>query len=354
MGGIGEAMSAEILRPGLLTTIQDLGRPGWQKYGIVAGGALDPVALRIANLLVGNPENEAGLEITGTGLMLQFHQNARIAVCGGALSPMVDGKPLPCWRPVAVRKGSVLAFHAPCEGYRAYLAVAGGFDVPPFLGSRSTYLHARVGGFRGRALQVGDVLPFRAPAPVPLGQETEANGEDSDKIPFVAARWRICTEALVAGPGRAMVRVMRGPQWDWFAPQARYRFFTEAFRVMPQSDRMGCRLEGPPLERSVTAEMISEAVTAGSVQVPPDGRPIVLLADRPTTGGYPKIAQVATVDLPLLAQWRPGMEVRFQEIGLKEAQRLYVERERRLRQLAVAVRIRAQRGGWYVSRGFKL
>lgn len=329
-------MSIRVIRSGLLTSVQDLGRYGLQKHGVIVSGAMDSFALRVANLLVGNGEGEGALEITMLGPTLLFEENSLISVCGGSLSPRIDGHPVPEWRPVYVKRGSVLQFGAPLSGCRAYLAVAGGFDVPVVMGSRSTYLRAGIGGFQGRALREGDVLPVRPPSEWAARRMNEL-AATAGSHSFAASGWGVSREILPAYGKNPVLRVVRGTQFDRFAPDSRERFFNSEFLVTPQSDRMGYRLAGPRLSLSKREELVSEAVSAGTVQVPSEGNPIVLLADRQTTGGYPKIAQVITVDLPVIAQVKPGEKIRFQEIPLDAAQELYVLREMELRLLKQGV-----------------
>ncbi|MED0681185.1 biotin-dependent carboxyltransferase family protein [Aneurinibacillus thermoaerophilus] len=330
-------MRIKVLRPGLLTTIQDLGRYGFQKQGIIASGAMDPFALRMANLLVGNEENAAALEITLMGPRLEFESDTLISICGADLSPEVDGKPILLWRPVYVRGGSVLAFRGCTSGCRAYLAVAGGFNVEKVLGSRSTYLRAHIGGYKGRALQEGDRLEFGEPSEWGAWQMrmlAAAGGRSAD--------WTISSEVFPAYGKNPVVRVIRGAQFDCFTPESRQQFFASAFRVTPQSDRMGYRLQGPQLSLAAPLEMISEAVAPGTIQVPSEGQPIALLADRQTVGGYPKIAQIISVDLPVIAQVKPGEKIRFQEVSLEEAEMLYLTREEQIQQVKQGIALRYQ------------
>jgi antagonist of KipI len=323
-----------VLRPGLLTTVQDLGRHGLQQYGIGPGGAMDTVALRVANLLVGNVESAAGLEITLKGPTIQFESEALIAIGGGNLSATIAGRRLPTWRPVGVGRDSVLSFEEPVSGCRAYLAVAGGIDVPVVLGSRSTHLRARFGGFEGQALRSGDKLETGPPSPSArrlLRRLAVPSGG------LAAVEWSVSLRGLGMQTAGSPARVIRGTHFDRFTPASGRMLFDSPFRITPQSDRMGYRLSGPLLESSL-AEMVSEPVCTGTIQVPPEGQPIVLMADRQTTGGYPRIGQVITVDLPLLAQLKPGESVTFTEVSLEEAQRLYLAREMELEQVAKGVK----------------
>jgi antagonist of KipI len=327
-----------ILRPGLLTSIQDLGRVGFQKYGVIMSGAMDTYAHLVANLLVGNEEGGAALEITLTGPTIKIEQNLLIAITGGDLSPTIDSIPVPLWKPVYVKKGSVLQF-GPCKsGCRAYLAVAGGISVEKVMGSASTYLRAGIGGFHGRALEADDVLRFGAPSKKAL-QLMEQLQESIDG-PFSTTTWSVQTERVVPDEKITTIRVTLGTHYGQFTKESRHAFFEQIFKVSPQSDRMGYRLSGDPLTLSNSFEMISEAVALGTIQVPANGHPIILLADRQTTGGYPRIGQVVTVDLSLLAQIKPGAQIQFKEVSLQEAEELYLNREKDLQELRAGVTLK--------------
>jgi antagonist of KipI len=332
-------MPISVLTPGLLTTVQDLGRFGYQKEGLVVSGALDAVALRTANILVGNPENAAGLELTLRGPALRCEADALLALTGANLGASLDGQPVPLSRPVAVRAGTVLAFEKPRTSGRAWLAVAGGVAVPPVLGSRATYLRAALGGLAGRALRAGDELPVGEWSAT--GQQLFQTILSKTAAGWAAARWAAPAPPL-AGPGAPLVvRALPGPEYAQFAPASQRAFWAESFTVTIEADRMGARLSGPPLARPVATELLSSAVTFGTVQVPPGGQPIVLLADCQTTGGYPRLAQVIAADRGRLAQALPGAQLRFQPVGLAEAQALYLAQEQRLRALARAVYLKA-------------
>lgn len=332
-------MSITVLEPGLLTTIQDLGRTGYQQFGVVVGGALDTFALRVANTLVDNPEDAAGLEITLRGPALRFEQSQLIAISGADLTPQIDGYSLKAWRPVAVRQGSVLHFGEPRRGCRAYLAIAGGIDVPLVMGSRSTYLRAQIGGFEGRALRAGDLLKT-SPSSEPAARRTQRWLDAAHPAPLFCPSWSVAELSQTPNDSVVVVRALRGAQFDWFDTASQQAFFAEEFTVTTQSDRMGYRLAGPHLALTTDREMLSEAVTAGTIQVPPAGQPIVLMADRQTTGGYPKIADVATVDLSALAQARPGDKIRFQETSIEAAQELIRKRQANLNLLKQAILLR--------------
>jgi len=326
-------MSIEVIRPGLLTTVQDLGRYGYQRFGVVAGGVIDEWAQRLANAAVGNDASDATLEITMQGPVLRFGEDALVAVCGADLAPRVEGEPFPQGRPVRVRQGAVLEFRSGDQGCRAYLAVRGGLRVPVVMGSRSTYIRAALGGFEGRALKKGDqipIAPYEAGWYASLDRAIEEGG-----MPFAAPRWSFGPTAIPASARR--VRVIAGPQWDLFSQETRELFLGTEFGVSVNSDRMGYRLTGAIIRLRRPAEMISEAVTFGTIQVPPDGNPIILMADRQTTGGYPKIAHVAAVDLPRLAQTRPLERFAFELVTLAEAQQAYLARERELARIVEGI-----------------
>jgi KipI family sensor histidine kinase inhibitor len=306
------APGLEVIKPGLLTTVQDLGRTGHRASGLPLSGAMDAFALRVANLLVGNAEGEAGLEVTLLGPELAFSADAVVAVCGA------EFEGVPAWRPLRVGAGERINFGAVRRGYRAYVAIAGGLDLAPVFGSRSTYLRAALGGFRGRALQAGDRIGLRAPGPGPDHRGFRPLGT-----------WRLSPGIFPAYAAAVTLRVVRGAQAGEFGT----RLADAEFQVSPQSDRMGLRLAGPALARRGTEELLSSPVAPGTVQVPPDGHPIILMADAQTIGGYPQAAHVVGPDLPLAAQLKPGDRVRFREITIEEAHRLARVREHELAHL---------------------
>jgi len=309
----------EVIKPGALTTVQDLGRHGRQHHGIPAGGAMDRQAARVANLLLGNDENDPLLEVTLTGPEVRFLRDTWIAVTGAE----VDG--VPGWRPWHVTAGQLVSFAVLSRGARTYVAFAGGLEIARVLGGAGTLLRAGVGGWNGRALKAGDRLAAR-----PAVLETAGN-------------WSVAGGFNAATGTDVIVRFVRGPQWEWFAAASRRTFLAKLFKVTAQSDRMGLRMDGPALRLDKAHELASEGVGFGSIQVPPDGKPIVLMADRQTIGGYPKIGHVIAVDLPRLAQARTGNQVRFQEVTLAEAQAFYLEQEHSLALLAAGLRGKLKR-----------
>ncbi|GAA4043166.1 biotin-dependent carboxyltransferase family protein [Hymenobacter glaciei] len=332
-------MSLHILRPGLLTTVQDLGRFGYQPDGIIVSGAMDSLALRVANQLVGNAESAAGLEITLLGPRIRFEADHLIALTGAHLSPTLNSQPVGLHRPVWVAAGTELAFGPAVAGCRAYLAVAGGVAVPLVLGSRSTYLRAGFGGHEGRALQAGDALP--------AGEPSAVGARIMQQLARPGTAW--AAAGFTPGPAlcplprfRPVLRAVPGPEYEQFSAESQRAFWGEPFAVTPAADRMGYRLQGPHLARLQEAELLSSAVTFGTVQVPAGGQPIALLADHQTTGGYPRLAQVISVDWPVLAQAAPGQQLRFREVSVAEAQALFLAREAQVRALKRALGQRAQ------------
>jgi len=331
-------MSITVLKPGLQSSFQDLGRTGYQHQGVPVNGAMDERAHRLASLLVGNSPSRATLEITLVGPVLRFEAPACFALAGADLGATLNGAAVPMLRPQLARAGDLLAFPAraaPGRGARAYLAVHGGYAIEPVMGSESTYLRGGFGGLDGRALIKGDVVGLR---------KTLRNDDDSlAALDTATQALRLYLPATLVGAPRAALRVVPGAHWDLFDAESQERFVQTEFRVSPASDRMGYRLAGPDIHQSSEIQMLSEAACFGSVQVPADGQPIVLMADRQTTGGYSKIVQVISADLPLLAQYAPGQSLRFTLTTLEEAQRLDQARERAYAGLAAALEpLRAQ------------
>ncbi|CAH0344331.1 biotin-dependent carboxyltransferase family protein [Bacillus sp. CECT 9360] len=328
-----------ITKPGLLTSIQDLGRYGFQKFGVIASGVMDPISHRIANLLVGNEENAPTIEITLLGPTIEFNESALISICGGDLSPTIDGKPVRLWRSVLVKKGSTLQFGKCRSGCRAYLAVAGGYVVQSIMQSKSTYLRAEIGGFNGRALQAGDQVSFNPPGELST-KVIQYLARNLSPHAFVQSEWSVASDLIPNNKNSPSIQVIKGRQFDLFTKESQNMLFENVFEITSQSDRMGYRLKGSILSLDKAEEMISEAVNFGTIQVPADGNPIVLLADRQTTGGYPKIGQIATVDLPLLAQGKPGDRIRFAELTHEDAELLYLEKEVQMQRLKTGIALK--------------
>jgi len=316
-----------VTRAGFLTSVQDLGRTGFRQFGVSLSGALDSFALRVANLLVDNNEGAAGLEITFGGLQLHFQDKRIVAWCGGEFDVRVGPTELPAGHVCRVSAGDQLKFGRPKLGSRCWLAIFGGIDVALVLGSRSTDLRGNFGGFEDRVLRDGDVVPLSARP----GSSTAATAISSWTAPH---DW--------VSPARRdpILRFVRGFDWFRFSDVTVQRFTDHEFTVSTDSDRMGVRLTGPELRRIDNADLVSEAVAPGTVQVPPNGQPILLLGDCQTIGGYPKIAHVITVDLGIAAQVRAGDHVRFSEVSLADAHALLLERERALERFRIGLSLR--------------
>ncbi|WP_140939570.1 5-oxoprolinase subunit C family protein [Sphingobacterium lumbrici] len=310
-------MGVRVIKTGLLTTIQDLGRSGFRKYGIAVSGAIDTLALRLGNSILGNNEDEAGIECTSLGPTLYFDEGQLVCITGADLSPSVDNMSVAMWKPVFIAAGSVLSFGKPKSGCRSYICFYRGLDVPEVLGSKSTYLKGRIGGWKGRALKKQDEIKFCRPY---VGSKREF-------------RWCIDT-SIYPDLSERSIRVTEGPHFAQFDSPSLLNFLFNTFTLSNESDRMGYRLESEgPLRIKDQREQLSTAVSFGTIQVPPQGNAIILMADHPTTGGYPVIGQVATVDLPLLAQKTPQDQITFELIALTEAHGLLKNKNTQLNQL---------------------
>lgn len=319
--GKGRAGRVEVVRPGGLTTLQDLGRAGWRVHGVTPGGAADRLSARVANILAGNAETAAVLEMTQTGPVLQFESEARLVFTGAQSSG------IPWNRVFTAAAGEVLDFSRLTGGVRGYLAVAGGFDAPVVMGGRGVSLRGNFGGAdgsSGRGLQTGDILTW--------GKLAHPGARPGD--------WTAGVRTEPPGKGGLEVRVLPGAQADWFAAEAMANLAAGGYRVTAKSDRMGARLSGASLARTREDDMVSQPVAAGAVQVPPDGQPIVLLADCQTVGGYPQIAQVISADLDRLAQAKTGTMIRFVQVSLIEAEHALWKRQKELRWLRAGLGLR--------------
>jgi antagonist of KipI len=316
-----------VTRAGFLTSVQDLGRTGFREFGVSTSGALDPFALRVANLLVGNDEGTAGLEITLGGLQLRFNDERIAAWCGGEFDVRIGSRPLPAGHVAHLQAGDECKFGRARIGCRCWLAISGGVDVPIVLGSRSTDLRANFGGFAGRALRDGDQLP--------LGEFRRSQTAATERI----SSWTAPHDWVSPAKRKSVLRFVRGVDWHRFTALTLQRLTSEAFDVSPNSDRMGVRFDGPELKRADQGDLISEAVAPGTIQVPPSAKPILLLGDCQTIGGYPKIGHVITVDLGIAAQLRTGDRVHFSEVSLAEAHRLLLERERDLERFRIGLNL---------------
>ncbi|WP_152287842.1 5-oxoprolinase subunit C family protein [Flavicella marina] len=307
----------EVVKSGLYTTIQDVGRFGFQKYGMPVSGVLDKDAFRLANWLVGNAINEAVLEITLTGPVLRFHKEVVIGITGADMQPKIDGKLVEMNSAIKVSKNSMLSFGKLKNGCRTYLSVSGGFDVVHEMNSKATYDYAKLGGLNGQALAAGDSL---------LLGNVDASFEEK-KVPV----------HLVQNSYSTMpVRVIEGPEFHLLSKAGKEVLFTCGFTVGSASNRMGVRLN-EVVELDLGSEMISSGIVQGTVQLPSSGMPIVLLADAQTTGGYPRVLNVIKADLSILAQQKPGDKIRFRKISLEKAQAVYYNKETEFTKLALHI-----------------
>lgn len=309
-------MIASVISAGFQTTVQDCGRFGFRKFGAPISGALDSHSLRLANLLVGNETGAAGLEIVSGRVRLRFDDERLLAWSGGDFLVRIGKDEIPRLHCAQIAAGEICEIEA--RHGRLWLAISGGIDLPQVLGSRATDLRAGFGGFGGRALRDGDRLP--------LGTEGGVSVRMRKSIAGRVSSW----SASLPAPRDPILRIVRGRNWNEFAPPAQEQFCAQTFRVAMESDRMGLRLEGPALASQLANDLVSEAVTPGTIQVPPGGQPIILLTDCQTIGGYPKVAHVITIDLAAAAQRMPGDEVRFEITSVQNARRLLLTRERDL------------------------
>ena len=307
----------KILFPGPLSTVQDAGRFGYMSTGFSPNGAMDSYSMAIANLLVGNLPGEGVIEMTMLGMTVTFDGDAVIALTGADMRPFLNDEedPLPLYTAIQVQKGDVLKMGAAVSGMRGYLAVAGGFDLPFVMGSLSTNLKCGLGGFQGRKLQTGDSLPLRQTLTLSIMGARQLPLENDYQKSLA-------------------VRVVLGPQEDYFTDRGIATFLGSWYTVSGQSDRMGVRLEGSKIENKHGVDIISDGIATGAVQIPASGTPIIMMADRQTTGGYAKIATVISADLKLLAQAAPGTKVRFAAVSEKEAVTLKKQENNRLKALA--------------------
>lgn len=300
----------EVIKPGLQTTVQDLGRHGFREYGVGPSGAMDPYSLQMGNLLVGNELGEAILEAAFVGPVLLALHDVSIAICGGNLSPKINEREIPLWKSLVIKVGQILSFGEIKEGARAYICISGGINVPLVLNSKSTYVTGKFGGIEGRALKKGDIL---------YGNPTKRRNRflHADFIPDYSTQLSI--------------RVITGPHKDYFSPLGFKTFMNEEYTISHESNRMAYPLFGPAIEHCRGADIISDCVPLGGIQVPASGQPIILMAEHQTTGGYTRIGTVISVDIPRLAQALPGTKIRFKEISLQSAQNLLIESRTRLK-----------------------
>lgn len=307
----------KVIKAGIFDTIQDLGRFGFQQYGMPVSGAMDPYALRIGNRLLGNEENEAGLEISTPGLSLEVPNQTVITITGANFNPTINNSPAPMWEVIEVKKGDIISFNQIKSGCRSYLLATGGIDVPIILGSKSTYVRGKIGGLKGRSLKKADIINI---------------GKTNQELQNIIGR-KVPANNLPAYHEENEIRVILGPQDDYFINEELHAFLNSFYEITVNSDRMGYRLKGPKIESKNGSDIITDGIPLGSIQVPRDGMPIVMLADRQTTGGYAKIATVISVDMDKFAQMKPGDKVKFTQINLEEAHQLLDEREKKITEI---------------------
>lgn len=305
-------------KAGLLTTIQDKGRWGFQQYGISVAGAMDHFAMTLANLLLGNDSNKALLECTYSGPEISFYCDEIISITGADMSPKINGKAVAMWTSLLVKAGDKLQLSGASSGLRSYIAFSRELLVPALMGSKSTFMRARLGGLGGNKLSKGDEIR--------LG-EKEASSQGTYLPPKYIPSYN----------KDACLRVVMGPQDDYFTKEAISTFLTSSYQISPEADRMGYRLEGPRINHKDQVDIISDGIVFGSIQVPGSGAPIIMMSDRQTTGGYPKIATLITPDLSVLAQMGPGMRVNFKKVSLDEAHNLYKEHINKLAEIKEAL-----------------
>lgn len=309
-------MGIVVENPGIQTTVQDEGRFGYQQYGVSPAGPMDTKSFFLANILVGNKRGESALEMTFMGPTLKFEKDNIIAVTGANVSPTVNNEPIPMYQAVLVHAGDTVAFGVATGGARAYIAFAGGLDVPVVMGSKATLMRNKIGGVEGRKLEKGDAIGFVNPkTSLP---KMEMRKLEPEKFP----------------QKEVTLRVVTGPQDTAFSEEEVRKFFWYSATITNEFDRMGCRLEREePLHHIKDGNTISDGIVFGSIQVPTNGQPIIMLADRQTTGGYTKIGTVISVDLPKLAQAQPGYKVHFVRVGIQLAQELYLRQQKELKNL---------------------
>ncbi|MBM7570274.1 biotin-dependent carboxyltransferase family protein [Aquibacillus albus] len=316
-------MGLRIIEEGFITTIQDLGRYGYQSFGFSVNGVMDNWAMRLANIALNNHETEAVLEMSFLGPSIEFEEDMIICLSGADMSPSINEKPVTNGKPLTVNQGDTLQLRTAKTGIHCYLAVKGGLKIPEVLHSKSTDMKVELGGFQGRKLQTGDVIPIHQPM---------------KSRPF---NWYLSKKLFsYLDQNPTVIHFIEGKQYDWFTEESKQTFENELFQLSTQSDRMGYRLTGPSLHFKKQQELITEGVSFGTIQVPSSGHPIVLMADRQPTGGYPKIGQVIQADLPLFSQLRPSKAFTFKKCSLSDAYRRLLATETELNQIRSATKLR--------------
>lgn len=306
-------MGILITSPGLLTTIQDLGRFGFMSMGFSPSGAMDTDSLVIANKILCNNDSEGALEMTYMGISCKFTENCVISLTGADMNFEIDEKPAPMYQPIEIKKGMKLTSKTAIRGMRSYMAVAGGFDIEPVMGSYSTNLKCKIGGYLGRKIMRDDDLPLRLSREQLLGTY-KAHSITPPMLP----------------DDEAEIRVVLGPQDDYFSKKGIDTFLNSEYIVTNESDRMGIRLDGEAIEAIDGVDIISDGIAAGSIQIPSSGKPIIMMADRQTTGGYAKIATVIPTDIAVLAQCKPNTKITFKAVSLKEAEKIIIKHKKDL------------------------
>lgn len=319
-------MSIQVIRAGLMDSLQDKGRFGFQQLGINPTGAMDLFSMEMANLLTGNTPGEAVIEMHFPAPVLLFQSNALIALSGADFTATLNDQPIPLHQPIWVKEQDLLSFHSPVNGARLYLSVAGGFAIDHWLGSGSTNLVAKAGGYSGRVLTSGDEIALR--------KKWKGIPEGKRVLPWKAGPdW---------GDESDQIGLIPGNEWDWLTDESKEHFFNQVYQITAQSDRMGYRLEHPQLERKHQQELISSAVNRGTMQLLPNGKTILLMADHQTTGGYPRLAHVVTAHLHRLAQYRPGDSIYFRQVNQAIAEQWFIRQQQHLLQLRNACTFRLQ------------
>jgi antagonist of KipI len=300
-------MSITIIKPGVSCSIQDLGRWGYQQFGVPIGGAMDTISATTANRICGNDDNAAVLECTLHGLEIKFNSTIAFALSGGGARATINGETVAYNRLIKVVAGSILKLHSDPHGCRTYIAIAGGLKIEKELGSTSTYISSQLGGYSGRNLEAEDELVLnKSNIETDLSKDIIINENG-----FGISKWKAQVNPFPHLQDVVEINCEKGPEWELFDEVSQAQFFNQPFTIAPQSNRMGYRLDGVLLSLKEKTELVSTAVTRGIIQVTNEGHPIILMADAQTIGGYPRIARVSSNDISLLAQYRPGMKIIF-------------------------------------------
>jgi antagonist of KipI len=326
-------MGIRILKPGLLSTIQDIGRMDFLNIGVPISGPMDELSARLVNLILGNDRHHAVIEVTQGNFSFTCLETNVYCFSGSAKILINGGQNIPLDTAVNLPKGTVVKLQDSGTGYRTYIGVLGGWHAPTILGSKSTCIIGKFGGHQGRILHEGDELYADK---IPDAKRTpKFSFKDIEKVE--CEKWKISKDNIFPRASNPALRIIKGREWDWFAPESQTNFLTSTFTLSAEGNRIAQKLDGAKILRKEEKEMLSTAVSPGTIQVNHAGQIMILLSDAQTTGGYPRIGQVAQVDLPILAQLRNGQTVKFQEITIKEAEKLYIYREAILTKLQAAI-----------------